>query len=111
MASFVNLQPATELEEVAQNIRTILNTPRGSAPMARDVGISGWGLDGPLPAVRARIRDDIMNAICGPDAKVRGEPRAEVTSIEFTGDSADGQLSFVVRFRLKDGGEGSVSSS
>lgn len=98
MSSFIDLSPATELDEVMQNIRTILATPRGTVPMNRALGVLAIGLDDPIPAVQARMTQDIIDAVA------EFEPRAEIVSITFTADESNGQLGPRIVFRLKNGG-------
>ncbi|MHB0998224.1 MAG: GPW/gp25 family protein [Armatimonadota bacterium] len=99
MSSFVIADPTTELEEIAQNIRTILATPISTVPLDRGFGVLGLGLDDPLPAVQASMTRDILDAI------TKFEPRAEVVKVSFTHNNETGKLAPSVIFRLKQGGQ------
>lgn len=79
-SSGIDWAPENEVEEVLQNVRTILSTVKGSVPLDRDFGIDGSYVDMPMPAAKAKLASEIMQAI------QKHEPRATVTSIEFTGD-------------------------
>lgn len=79
-SSGIDWAPENEVEEVLQNVRTILSTVKGSVPLDRDFGIDGSYVDMPMPAAKAKLASEIMQAI------QKYEPRATVTSIEFTGD-------------------------
>lgn len=94
----INLQPTSEVEEVMQNIRTILATPIGTAPMDRGLGISGTWLDLPLTKAQALMTSDIIDAV------TKYEPRAQVLQVSFTKDESTGQLSPSVTFALASGG-------
>lgn len=93
----VILDPASELEEVIQNVRTILATPRGTVPLDRAFGILGAALDDPLPAARAAMTSDIIEAIA------KYEPRAEPISVSYEMDNLSGRLLPTVTIRLISG--------
>ncbi|MGN7760449.1 lysozyme [Paenibacillus sp. 22594] len=98
--STIDFAPATTAVEVAQNIRTILTTPLGSAPLARDIGLDYSIVDDPYPIARARLIGEIMTAVA------MQEPRAVVTEVSFNGDLVDattGRLLAVVRYSLAEG--------
>lgn len=81
----INFSPQNEVEEVLQNVGIILATTKGSVPLDRDFGIDGSYVDAPMPAAKAKLASEIMNAV------QKYEPRATITSIDFTG-SIDGVL-------------------
>ncbi|OKP97774.1 lysozyme [Paenibacillus sp. P46E] len=98
--STINFAPDTTAEEVAQNIRMILTTPLGSAPLARDVGLDLSIVDEPYPIARARLIGEIMTSVATQ------EPRAVITEVSFNGDLVDaltGRLRAVVRYSLAEG--------
>lgn len=98
----VILKPMDEAEEVAQNIRTILSTPIGSAPLARDIGIDYSIVDEPYQIARARMIGEIFTVI--PEQ----EPRARVLEVSFNGsitNALTGRLAAVVRYTLVREGE------
>ena len=76
----VNFSPQTTVEEVLQNVRTILTTIKGSVPLDRDFGIDGSYVDAPMPVAKAKLASEIMSAV------QKYEPRATITSIDFTGE-------------------------
>ena len=84
--------------EIAQNVRIIVTTIAGEAPLERDLGLSADPMDQPLHPLRAMalIRSEI------PAAVARWEPRARVSEIRFEESSADesmsGRLVPLVRF-------------
>lgn len=73
----LNFAPATEIEEIYQNIATILKTIRGSVPLDRDFGVDWSPVDMPEPVAMNRYRAEVIDAI------ERDEPRARVLSIDF----------------------------
>lgn len=68
----INLMPDTELEEILQNVRTILATVKGTVPLDRDFGINPNVLDQPVNVVQARLNAAIVKAVN------KFEPRARV---------------------------------
>ena len=76
-------------EEIIQNIRMIITTPRGSVPLDRDFG-SVWSLvDQPEPRAVAAMTTEILEQV------YRYEPRARVTFIgweQTNPEASDGKL-------------------
>lgn len=100
--STINFAPATVAEEVAQNIRTILTTPLGSAPLAREIGLDYTAVDDPYLIAQARLIGEIMTAVAAQ------EPRAIVSEVSFNSgseDEWDGRMPAKVRYSLSEGGE------
>ena len=65
------------IEEILQNVRTLLLTSKFSVPLDRKLGIDATFLDRPAPDAMARLRVQIAEEIA------RSEPRAKVRVIEF----------------------------
>ena len=75
--SKMQLMPASEVEEITQNIGVIVSTPLGTAPMCRDVGLNNQAFYKPdIPAKALLIRDCF-------DAVADQEERAELISADF----------------------------
>ena len=89
-----NLMPATELEEVAQNVSMILSTYKFSVPMDRGFGVDLEALDLPFGAAQAKLSAEIASAVA------EQEPRARVKKIIYGGDAADGQLNMKVTIEI-----------
>lgn len=89
----VNLMPASELEEIAQNVKMIILTQKFSVPMDREFGINGRMIDEPIASAQARLSAEFAAAIR------KFEPRARLQKAFFVGDETDGQLN--VRLRLE----------
>ena len=91
----VNLMPATEYEEIVQNVQMILATMKGTVPLDRGFGIDGRFLDEPTGVVQARAAAEITSAINSQ------EPRARVQKVFFDGDLAGG-FGISVRIEIVD---------
>ncbi len=92
----VNFAPATEDEEIIQNVKTILATPVYSVPLDRAFGLDAELVDLPIPVVKAKLSAKIVPTI------QKFEPRVEVTRVSFTGDAIAGRLQPTVRVRRKE---------
>ncbi|MBM6732916.1 GPW/gp25 family protein [Megasphaera stantonii] len=90
----INFAPATEYEEIMQNLRTILATPVYSVPLDRAFGVDMAYVDKPLPIAKAHIESEIVKAIR------RYEPRVTVTHITWEGNGEDGALKPKVQVRI-----------
>lgn len=90
----IKIFPATELEEIIQNVRTIIGTLKGTCPLYREFGIDARALDMPILAAQAKITAEITSAVS------RFEPRAQVSKVFYSGDAADGKLGIQVRLEL-----------
>jgi phage baseplate assembly protein W len=77
----INLAPATELEDILQNVAVIISTPKGSIPLDRDFGVSQRYVDKPMPTARVMFLADATDAVA------RYEPRAEVRNVKFETDT------------------------
>jgi len=91
----ISFSPTNELEEIRQNLVTILSTPAGSVPLDRSFGIDMSALDKPMEVASALI------AAAAIDAIERHEPRAVVKSVTTTFNN-DGQLVPVVKWELAE---------
>ncbi len=81
--------------DVAQAIRIILTTPKGSDPHRPEFGSDIWRyIDWPVTEVRPQIVREVREAISA------WEPRAEVLSVSV--EPANGRLWVRVRWRLVD---------
>ena len=90
----VNFAPATEIEEIAQNVKTILTTLKGEVFLDRTFGVASQLLDAPINSVRAKLTAKIADAVNN------FEPRAKVTDCFFGGQNEDGELEVTVRIKI-----------
>ena len=88
--------PLTVAQEVVQNVRMIITTPKGTVPLDRDFGIDAVIVDRPIPVAQAILARDIVDAV------KRYEPRARVTKVEFEdrGGAINGVLNPIVRIEI-----------
>lgn len=89
----VNFSPATELEEILQNVRTIISTRRGDVPNDRDFGISWDIIDSPINQARAAFSADVVKQL------QRYEPRARVIRVDLI-ESIGGAISGALQPRV-----------
>lgn len=93
-AQKIDFAPQSALEEIAQNVRTILTTPKYSVPLDREFGLNATMLDAPAPLAKARLTAEIVEAV------QRYEPRVKVERVTFEGDGAEGILRPKVRLKI-----------
>ena len=67
----VNMMPSTELEEILQNVKTILATVKGTVPLDREFGVDHKILDLPISVVKAKLSAAIVTAINKQEPRVR----------------------------------------
>lgn len=79
-------QPENELEEIIQNVRTILTTLKGTVPLDREFGMDASLVDTPTSSIEGRLTVEIMETV------ERYEPRVQVRSVDFEGDAMDGSV-------------------
>lgn len=91
----INFAPTTEAEEILQNVRTIISTPKFSVPLDREFGIDCSVLDRPMPVAQAQLASDIITAIKDY------EPRASVSGITYEA-TIDGNLRPKVQVTIED---------
>jgi len=89
----IDWTPATEEAEILQNVRFILGTVAGSAPLARSMGIGMDAVDAPASKARALLMTSVLRAI------QRNEPRARVTELYLEDNGALGGQ-FTPRVRI-----------
>ncbi|WP_405104546.1 GPW/gp25 family protein [Paenibacillus sp. FSL K6-1217] len=97
--TLIDFHPATVEEEVAQNIKMILATPLGSAPLARGIGLDYSIIDEPAYIAESRLTAAIITAI------TEQEPRAIVADVSFHKDIEEqltGSLAVVLKYSLAE---------
>jgi hypothetical protein len=91
----VNFAPETLVEEVLQNISTLLGTVRGTVPLDRDFGVSADSVGRAFPAAQFVICTNVGAAIA------EYEPRARVRDVQAEYD-ADGTVKITVEVSIHD---------
>lgn len=79
----IDFAPSTEVEEILQNVRTILSTRIGTVPLHRDFGLTWEHIDKPYQVARSLMQAEIIDAI------EEYEPRARIKSVTFNDNAAD----------------------
>ena len=94
--SVINFRPSTVLEEIFQNINTILSTAKFSVPLFRGFGTDAFFVDKPMTNIRPTMIAEIIEVV------EKYEPRVIVEEIKMSGD-IDGQLFPTIIISLKNG--------
>lgn len=92
----LNFAPSSTEAEVAQNVRMIITTARGSVPLFRDFGIDYTLIDSPIALAKAKLSREIIRQV-----KLY-EPRAVITKLDFKSQEA-GNIQPVVTLAVKGG--------
>ena len=96
VAGEIDLMPSSEAAEIAQNIRTILLTAKGSVPLDREFGMDMSIIDKPLNVVQSRYVAAAAEAIS------RYEPRVRLKEIIWSeSEKLYGELRPIVRVVLR----------
>lgn len=93
----INLAPQTKEEEIIQNVTMIISTPKFSVPLDRGFGLSYNFVDKPIPAQKALLVAEVINAV------EQKEPRVTVKSVTFQEGEKPGALIPVVEVSINDG--------
>lgn len=91
----IDFAPVTVIEEVLQNVRTIISTIKHSVPMDREFGIDGAIIDRPINIAKAHLSNEIFRSVR------RYEPRAVIESIDFEGDES-GRLTPKIKVQINE---------
>lgn len=93
--SEINFAPATVVEEIYQNVVTIITTMLHSVPLHRSFGLNPEFLDETTEVAKTRIAVEIMEKV------EQFEPRAFVEEVKFETDPVHGKLKPIVIFSIK----------
>ncbi|GHV18202.1 hypothetical protein FACS18949_13520 [Clostridia bacterium] len=93
----INLMPQSVTEEVLQNLRTLLATPKFSVPLDRDLGLECGFIDKPFGAVQSLLVGEITDAV------EKYEPRAEIIDIRIESGNMEGKLVTILEVEIRDG--------
>lgn len=93
----IDLAPKTTVEEVLQNVRTIISTIKYEIPLDRAFGIDGDVVDMPMQQAQAKLTQEIFRAVR------QYEPRAVIESISFSGDES-GRLTPTLEVSIRETG-------
>ena len=93
--SGVVFMPDNETQEILQNVMTVFLTQKYSVPMDRLLGVEGEFLDEAVSRVRAKYKNEVVQAV------KKYEPRARVSAIDFSTD-LNGRVIPRIRVRIVD---------
>ena len=88
---------ASGLEEIAQNVRTILTTIKGTVFLDRQFGIGADIVDLPEQIALIALRENIIEQI------EKYEPRVNVLSVNYESIPEAGAVVPVVKYEIKEG--------
>ena len=94
-AAAVNFAPDF-LQEIIQNVRTILTTAQGSAPLYREFGIDAGLVDAPISVAKAKLTAEIARQIAA------FEPRCQLVSCTFD-FNLDGKINITALIEAENG--------
>lgn len=90
----------TGIDEIIQNVKLILNTPKGSVPLDREFGIDWSVIDRPINKIIPKLKAHVIKQIH------KYEPRARVKKVIVEeSEVADGKLRIKVLLEVKDDAE------
>lgn len=94
--SVINFRPATVLEEIFQNISTIVSTARFSVPLFREFGTNAFFVDKPMTTIRPTLIAELIEVV------EKYEPRVIVEEIKMSGE-IDGKLFPTIIISVQNG--------
>ena len=92
----INFAPSTVLEEIYQNINTILNTYRFSVPLFREFGLKATCIDKPMSLLPPIYVKEIVETV------EKFEPRVVVEEVKMNAEM-DGKAYPIIIFTLRNG--------
>lgn len=94
--SVINFRPVDTLEEIFQNINTILGTYKFSVPLFREFGFAAEFVDKPMSILQPLFVREVVETI------EKYEPRVIVEEVKLTAE-IDGIAYPIIIFSLKSG--------
>jgi len=95
----VVIGPESLPEEIIQNVRMILTTPKGSVPLDRDFGLDFTVVDKPTPHALNQIAYEVIQQVN------KYEPRARVIGVSWPSaenEAMDGKLAPEVKIDIPE---------
>lgn len=90
----INFRPSSEIEEIYQNINTIIGTAKFSVPLNRAFGLSQSFIDTPMPDFHPAYVAEIFDAV------EEFEPRVIVEEVKMKAQE-NGRVYPTIIFRLR----------
>lgn len=94
--SVINFRPESVLEEIFQNINTILGTYKFSVPLFRGFGLEAEFVDKPMSILHPLFVREVVETV------EKYEPRVIVEEVKMTAE-VDGITYPIIIFNLKNG--------
>ena len=85
------------VDEILQNVATIMSSRQGSMPMSRHIGLSHDWIGKPLNIARVQIVGELSNAI------QEQEPRATLAEVMCAVDDKTGEILISAKVVIADG--------
>ena len=95
----INFSPENEIEEILQNVYTIISTLQYSVPLNRSFGMSATYLDTPALVAQSQFSSEVIEKI------EQYEPRVTVEEVTFSQNEENGQFYPVVKIIPVEGAE------
>lgn len=92
----LNFGPTDEVEEIAQNVAVLMNTPAGNVPLERGMGLKKEYLDSPPATAQIRFESELADAL---DSY---EPRATLLNTTAQTDEG-GNMGIAAEVRISGG--------
>ena len=96
-AAEINFRPASVLEEIYQNINTIISTYKFTVPLNRGFGLDASFIDSPMSVIHPIYVAEIIETVEKYESRVIVEEVQMKVNLE-------GQVYPVISFRLREGG-------
>lgn len=92
----INFMPANELDEIFQNLNTILGTAKFTVPLDREFGMKWDFVDKPLSVLHPLYVAEVIEII------EKYEPRVAVEEVKLSSEPMDGKAYPIIIFRLRN---------
>lgn len=92
----INFWPSSVIEEILQNVNTIIGTTIYSVPLFRQFGVDVSFVDEPTPLVKAKLVAEISEKV------EKYEPRVLVEEVIIDANM-DGQVIPTIKFSIRNG--------
>lgn len=92
----IDFRPSSVIEEILQNVHTIVATTKYSVPLYREFGVNATFIDEPTPLVKSRLVAEVIEKV------EYFEPRVIVEEVIINGNE-DGQLIPTLKISIRKG--------
>jgi len=92
----LKIKPDSELEEIIQNVQTILKTAKGTVPLLRDFGTSWQLIDQLTPELEMALKEEIFTQI------EKWEKRVKVKKIKIASETENVKITLTLKTTYGD---------